>query len=152
MAFSYVSLPEYLLKKVHKLIMGSARFCRGNFGFRIYCQDILNEFNMLNSRQFLYKCGLNVIHKILLTRKPKLIYDMIVAPRRTCKDFRLIIPPESSFIRKINYLPRLLQFYNSLPSKLKPLDGKKMRKEICKSLRACPAWDWLGGFPSQYGV
>ena len=151
MAFSYVNLPEYVIQKVRKLIMGSARFCRGNYGFRISCQDILSEFQLLSAKQFLYNLGLNVIEKIIQNKKPELIYNMIKKPDRSCKDLRMLRPPISSNISKINYLPKLLLFFNSLPSNFKTLDSKKLRKLVGKSLRASPTWDWLKGFPRQYG-
>ena len=126
MCFSYCKLPFYHLQKVHKLIMTSARVARGNFGMRVSCNKILDEFKMLNMQQLLFKSALCFITKIIHTKQPSDIYALLKIPTRSCSIIYVRDPPKASSC-KFNYLPFLVDIYNkhscnfkSLPLTLSP--------------------------------
>ena len=143
MCITYSTLPKYHINKIHRLIMMSGRYARGNAGFKVKCQGILNEFKMLNSSQTIYKSAITFIVKLMINKKPDDIYSLVKIPRRKCSNIAMICPPSSSHSSKFNYFPFLLKIYNDLNANIKTLPLNKQLRAIEQTIRICPDKDWL---------
>merc|ERR1711942_143114 len=63
------SVNKEQLKKVHNLIMFSARTIIGNYCFKVSCKKILEQINWLSSNQLIEWSIIKSIHKILYYKK-----------------------------------------------------------------------------------
>ena len=90
---SFTSLPLYHLNKLHKLVMNSARLARGDIGYKISCNKILTELNMLNFRQLIFVKMCIECHNIIVSKEPSLIYTMFNIKSRSCTKISLSSPP-----------------------------------------------------------
>ena len=70
--------------------MNCGRYCLGHWGWKVRCQDILEQYKLLNHNQLLFKSAAQFIAKIIYHGQPHNIIEMIKLPNRKCKDLRML--------------------------------------------------------------
>ena len=119
MCVTYISLPQYILNKIHKLVMASGRLCYGSYGYKERCSKILRTNNFLTYSQLMYKAVAKLTLKLAHYKQPISLTEQVYFPDRQCKPVRLVFPPSTAFTRKYNYLNKIWSIYNELPNYLK---------------------------------
>ena len=134
-AFSYTSLYDYQFTKMHRLIMATARWARGNYGYKVRTSHILNEFNMLNEHRLVALASFKFICNVAKTGSPQPIFAEIRFPRRQESKISPRQWPKISFVQKHFYFYSMLNVYNNMPFNLKLLEMQKLKpkakREIC---------------------
>ena len=105
------------LKKIHNLIMFSARTILGSYCFKISCKKILNQVNWLSAKQLIKWSIIKSIHKIILYKKPENLYDYYKINKRQCASIVPKIYPKKKFSREF-FLFKGLEYYNSIPNNI----------------------------------
>ena len=113
-------------KKLHKLLMTSARLIYGSYGYKISCSKILEVAQLLTVRRMLRTTAVNLVNSVLYYRKPHSLYTLLKIPNRFTAP---IIPkhlPRTSKFRNF-YFYKMINYYNELPLKFKNISIKKFR-------------------------
>jgi len=137
-AFSFTNLPEYMYKKLHHLILSTARWARGNYGFRVKCADILREFNMLDEHCLVALAAFKMFSNITKTGSPQPIFEEINIPRRAASKISPRHWPKTAFVRKNFYFYSHFNIYNNMPLKIKSLEMSKLKTQAKKEILLCP--------------
>ena len=120
------NISEYGKTKIHKIVMTSARFVIGQYGFKWSCKKILDRCNWPNEEDMIKLSSLKFIHTILKTSTPTLIHNYFKLPNRSCSEITLKLVPKTKISRKF-FLYKYLKNYNNLPSEIKTLNKVKFK-------------------------
>ena len=64
------------LKKLHKLLMKTARQTLGHYGFKQNISTILNKCGWSTISHMILNASITLLHKILINKEPQVIYSM----------------------------------------------------------------------------
>ena len=122
-------------KKVHKLIMFSARTILGSYCFKVSCKDILDQINWLSSKQLIKWSIIKSIHKIIYYKKPENLYDYFKVNKRQCALLAPKIYPKKKFSRDF-FLFKGIEYYNSVPNDILKCPPHIFKKRGLKYLKS----------------
>ena len=82
-------------------------------------------------RQIIEKAKLKVLHNIILTKQPKMLYQQLKIPERRTKAISVKYNPKKEKLRKF-FLTTTIEKYNKIPFIMRNLDQQKFKKAITK--------------------
>ena len=123
------------LKKVHNLIMFSARTIIGNYCFKVSCKKILEQINWLSSNQLIKWSIIKSIHKILYYKKTQNLNNYFKPNKRRCASIAPKIFPKTKFTRDF-FLYKGLEYYNSIPSDILKCEPRIFKKKGLKYIKS----------------
>ena len=128
----YIGETQAIKHKLHIQIMTIARFCRGNYGFKVSCHKICKSLKWDVPEQTLLKSAALYIHKCTFYGKPKQINNLLrtTRMRRNNNIYIKYMYETGKFER--NMLIQACKLYNSLPEDLKSLLPKLFKTRIKK--------------------
>ena len=122
-------------KKVHNLIMFSARTIIGNYCFKVSCKKILEQINWLSAKQLVKWSIIKSIHKIIFYKKPDNLYDYYKINKRNCASVVPKIFPISKFAREF-FMYKGLEYYNNMPSNIIKYEPKLFKNKGLKYMKS----------------
>ena len=122
-------------KKVHNLIMFSARTIIGSYCFKMSCKKILDQINWLSAKQLIKWSITKSIHKILFFKKPHNLYHYFKLNKRQCSPIVPVTFPKSKFSREF-YLYKGLEYYNNIPKEIKLCEPRIFKKKGIKYIKS----------------
>ena len=128
---TYSNLTEMQLQKLHVVLMKAAKTTIGQPCFRWTNQKILETVEWIPMRQMIEKAKLKVLHNIILTKQPKMLYQQLKIPERRTKAISVKYNPKKEKLRKF-FLTTTIEKYNKIPVITRNLDQQKFKKAITK--------------------
>ena len=77
------------------------------------------------------KAKLKVLHNIIITKNPKMLYQQLKIPERRTKAITVKYKPKKEKLRKF-FLTTTIEKYNKIPVIMRNLDQQKFKKAITK--------------------
>ena len=128
---TYSNLTVMQLQKLHVVLMKAAKTTIGQPCFRWTNQKILETVGWIPIRQMIEKAKLKVLHNIILTKQPKMLYQQLKIPERRTKAISVKYNPKKEKLRKF-FLTTTIERYNKIPVITRNLDQQKFKKAIMK--------------------
>ena len=126
----YIGETWALRQKIHTQIMNIARFCRGEYGFKISCAKICKEIGWSTPDQMILKSTAVFIHKCIYLDQPKQITKLfkVQRMRRNTNIFTKYYHKTGKFERNIIF--QSYKLYNGLPEDMKSLNPKLFKSRL----------------------
>ena len=129
----YVGKTTEVKKKCHQILMKSARFVRGNYGFKVSVNNILNSMNWRRSEDMITESTAKFIHQVIQTEKPRIICKFIRTQRsQSTSSISLKHHPRTDrFSRTL--INQSYKIYNTIPQELRKLNPTKFKAQLKKA-------------------
>ena len=111
-AFSFVSLPQLYLNKLHKLLMLTARWILNSYCFKISCKNIYLQADLLDENQLIATSVYRFNHRLVNYKLPSCLYNKLTFPKRTCQDVAYKFKG-NAFLK--SYMNLGLRLFNKVP-------------------------------------
>ena len=111
--------------------MKAARATIGLPCYRWSTQRILETVGWIPVKAMIEKAKLKVIHNIIITKQPKMLYNQLKIPERKTKAITVKYNPSKEKFKKF-FLTSATELYNKLPTLMKNLDQQKFKKAVTK--------------------
>ena len=136
----YNNLPGYLVRKLHKIIMTSARVIIGNYCFKKSNLYILGKVGWMDIRYMIIRRCLCFIHNVLTNKAPKCIMELYRKQRleRHRAEISLINIPKNKKYSKF-FINEHTETYNNLPIEIKQKSIATFKKEIKQWIQCQPS-------------
>jgi len=152
----YTNAPNYLINKLHKVIMTGARAAIGNYCFRKSFNYILEKCNWLNIENMVLYAGVCFTHKMLIKRESKSIltlYKTNFSARVATKTFTFYQPKQ--IVMKNFHVYKCLEIYNNiLPKEIKSAKmasfKKKLKTYLSTHTVTFDSNDWHGSYTCSW--
>ena len=109
-----------------------AQWFKNSYCYKISCNKILNSLKWETPQQVILKKNVMMIHKMMVTGKPKQLMKLIRIPRTRIKAKMTTkyTPKNQQYLT--NHVLQAIQQYNKLDDEIKELDVKKFKKKLKK--------------------
>ena len=128
---TYSNITEIQRQKIHVTIMKAARATIGLPCYRWSTQRILETVGWIPVKAMIEKAKLKVLHNIIITKQPTMLYNQMKIPERKTKAINVKYNPSKEKLKKF-FLTTATDLYNKLPTMMKTLDQQKFKKAITK--------------------
>ena len=128
---TYTNLTEMQRQKLHVVLMKAAKATIGLPCYRWSNQRILETIGWIPLKEMIEKAKLKVLHNILITKQPTMLYNQLKIPERRTKAITVRYNIRKEKLKKF-FLTTTIETYNKLPVLMKNLDQRRFKKAITK--------------------
>ena len=124
---------KYVSDKMHSLFMKCIRFSRGNYGFKISCEQLCKDAKKKTSSEHFFDETAKFVHKVIKYNMPISIFKKIKMPRsRPNAKLGLKLYPKNKRFKQtlINNIPEVFDMIPPELRKTKPKQFKRSLKTI----------------------
>ena len=116
--------------KIFRPIKATARFVRGSYCYMESIKSIMKSVGWKLPQETLDQSSAKLIHKVMHTKEPCDIYNLIKVPRsRACADVSLKYAPKSDRLKRSTIYSGIKN-YNRIPQDLRNLKPKKLKAKL----------------------
>ena len=119
------------MTKLHVVLMKAAKATIGLPCYRWSNQRILETVGWIPLKEMIEKAKLKVLHNILITKQPTMLYNQLKIPERRTKAITVRYNIRKEKLKKF-FLTTTIETYNKLPVLMKNLDQRRFKKAITK--------------------
>ena len=121
----YSIAPNYILNKIHKVLMRAARNTIGNYCYKKSCSYILNKCQWLSIEKMVSYSGIYFIYKVISNKEPNSMLSMFKTKKskRNISKWYTAYQPKTKLMKNfIIYINSKLLFITKRNSKLQTVD------------------------------
>ena len=118
---TYTNITKIQRQKIHVTMMKAARATIGLPCYRWTTQRILETVGWIPLKAMIEKAKLKVIHNMIITKQPTMLYNQLKVPERKTKAITVRYNPSKKKLKKF-FLTTATELYNKLPTLMKNLD------------------------------
>ena len=116
--------------KIFRSIKAATRFVRGSYCYMESIKSIMKSIDWKLPQEILDQSSAKLIHKVMHTKEPCDIYNLIKVPRfRACADIGLKYAPKSDRLKR-NTIYTGIKNYNRIPQDIRNLKPKKLKAKL----------------------
>ena len=128
---TYTNITEIQRQKIHVVLMKAAKATIGLPCYRWSTQRILETVGWIPLKAMIEKAKLKVLHNIVITKQPTMLFKQMKIPERKTKAITLQYNTGKEKLKKF-FLTSTIQDYNKLPVIMRNLNQQKFKNAITK--------------------
>ena len=138
----YLGMEKELYKKIHKIIMRSARISIGNYCFKKSIDYILNKCDILDSEDSIMFSSVKFLYGLRTKKEPKAIVNLFKKQNQRTKNIELY-PHKMAKSTKLknSCLHRGAEVFNQLPNEIKTGRLQKFSENLKNYIKTNKSWD-----------
>ena len=127
----YMNAPAYEIKKLHKVLMTSARLAIGSYCFKKSCDYMLKKCNWLNINNLINHAGISLTHKIINKKEPISILKLYKSGKnkRIATRWYTMYNPKTENMKKF-YIYKSLDDFYKIPKEIQSCKPNLFKKKL----------------------
>ena len=127
----YSNAPDYLLTKLHKVIMSGARTAIGSYCFKKSCSYILGKCKWMSIKDMIICSGIINIHKFIIKKEPKCMLTLFKEGRNIRNATRVYTKYIPKTVNMNNYyIYKCLEKFYELPKDIQNVKFTLFKKKL----------------------